>query len=128
MTFHDNDQSIDGFNLICPECGVTNPDDAENCLVCDRDLTKVVLFLVDDPFDLELTKDCLIEYRKNFWGTDRTGKIIKYPLTEITNIEFGHPITRFKFDYDGERQVIPLRAENMEILKVTLLLLLNNLD
>lgn len=120
MTFPDDSQEIVGFSLICPECGIANPDDAENCLVCDRDLTNIVLFLEDDFFDLEITKNCLIEYRKTFWGTSRTGKVIKYPLSEITNIEFGTPITRFKFDFDGNRHVLPLREENMDSLKTIL--------
>ncbi|MEN6552538.1 MAG: hypothetical protein ABFC34_06580, partial [Methanobacterium sp.] len=89
-------------------------------LVCERDLSNIVLFLEDDSFDLELTSECLIEYRKNFWGTDRTGKVLTYPLNKISNIEYGSPITRFKFDYKGERRVIPLRKENMEMLKEVL--------
>jgi hypothetical protein len=117
MTSLDDDLGMVTFTLICPECGVANPDDSMSCMVCDRDLTNIVLFLEDDSFDLELTSEHLIEYRKNFWGTDRTGKVIKYSLCEISNIEYGSPITRFKFDFNGERKVIPLRKENMEILK-----------
>ncbi|CDG64984.1 MAG: hypothetical protein PWQ15_1150 [Methanobacterium sp.] len=116
------------FTLICPECGVANPNGSQNCLVCDRDLTQTVLFLEDDPFDLELTRTALIEYRKNFWGTERTGKVLVYTLSEISNIEYGSPITRFKFDYKGERQVIPLRKENMEILKEVLPKVINPED
>ena len=124
MSYHPDDPEFTDanpdlvlFTLICPECGVANPDGSLNCLVCDKDLTQTVLFLEDDSFDLELTKDALIEYRKNFWGTERTGKVLVYPLSDISNIEYGSPITRFKFDYKNERQVIPLRKENMEILK-----------
>nr|WP_319374797.1 hypothetical protein [uncultured Methanobacterium sp.] len=79
MTSPDNEPGMVLFTLVCPECGVANPDDSLNCMVCDRDLTNIVLFLEDDSFDLELTSEYLIIYRKNFWGTDRTGKIIKYP-------------------------------------------------
>ena len=120
MTSPDNEPGMVLFTLVCPECGVANPDNSLNCMVCDRDLTNIVLFLEDDSFDLELTGEFLIEYRKNFWGTERTGKVIKYPLSEITNIEYGSPITRFKFDYNSERQVIPLKKENMEVLKEVL--------
>ncbi len=116
---------IAGFNLICPECGIANPDDAENCLGCDRDLTSILLFMEDDFFDLELTKDCLIEYRKSFWGTRRTGKILRYPLNEISNVEFGSPITRLKFDFEGKRHVLPLREENIESIKTVLLPLID---
>ncbi|EKF86435.1 hypothetical protein [Methanobacterium formicicum] len=120
MTSPDNEPGMVLFTLVCPECGVANPDNSLNCMVCDRDLTNIVLFLEDDSFDLELTDEFLIEYRKNFWGTERTGKVIKYPLSEISNIEYGSPITRFKFDYNGERLVIPLKKENMEVLKEVL--------
>lgn len=123
MTFPDDGHKIAGFDLICPECGIANPDNSEFCLVCDRDLTNIVLFLEDDFFDLEITENCLIEYRKTFWGDSRTGKVVKYPLNEISNIEFGSPITRFKFDFDGKRHVLPLRKENMDSLKT----LINNL-
>jgi hypothetical protein len=125
MTSLDDDMGMVTFTLICPECGVANPDDSMSCMVCDRDLTNIILFLEDDSFDLELTCEYLIEYRKNFWGTDRTGKVIKYSLCEISNIEYGSPITRFKFDFDGERKVIPLKKENMEILKDVLPKIIN---
>ena len=125
MTSPDNEPGMVLFTLVCPECGVANPDNSLNCMVCDRDLTNIVLFLEDDSFDLELTGEFLIEYRKNFWGTERTGKVIKYPLSEITNIEYGSPITRFKFDYNSERQVIPLKKDNMEVLKEVLPKIIN---
>lgn len=35
----------------------------------------------------------------------------------MDDIEFGSPINRFIFIYDGKRIVIPLREQNMEILK-----------
>lgn len=117
MEFPEDGQVIAGFNLICPECGIANPDESENCLVCDRDLTNILLFFEDDFFDLEITENCLIEYRKSFWGTRRTGKVIKYPLTKISNIEFGSPVNRFKFDFEGKRHVLPLREENMDNVK-----------
>ena len=125
MTSPDNEPGMVLFTLVCPECGVANPDNSLNCMVCDRDLTNIILFLEDDSFDLELTDEFLIEYRKNFWGTERTGKVIKYPLSEITNIEYGSPITRFKFDYNNKRQVIPLKKENMDVLKEVLPKIIN---
>lgn len=116
-TMSDEEEFMVDFSLICPECGVGNPKNAKNCMVCDKDLSGTVLFLKDDFFDLEITKELIIEYRKKFWGTDRTGKVIEYPLNEITNLEFGSEITRFKFDYNGERHVLPLRRENMKSLR-----------
>lgn len=105
------------FDLICPECGVGNPEGAKNCLVCEKNLEDTVAFMEDDFFDLEITSDCLLEYRKNFWGTRRTGKINKYRLKKMKDIEFGSPINRFKFVYGDKKVVIPLRNENMEILR-----------
>lgn len=111
------------FDLICPECGVGNLRGTENCIVCDKDLKNTVAFFEDDSFDLKITKDSIIEYRKNFWGTNRTGKVNKYILDKIENIEFGEPISRFIFTYEGKRVVLPLKEENLEILKE----ILNNL-
>lgn len=105
------------FARICPECGVGNPRKAKNCLVCDKNLEETLYFMEDDSFDLEITADFLIEYRKNFWGTRRTGKINKYLWDKMENVEFGAPINRFKFVYNGKKVVIPLRDENMDTMK-----------
>ncbi|WP_424355737.1 hypothetical protein [Methanobacterium sp. MBAC-LM] len=104
------------FDLICPECGVGNLKGAKNCLVCGKNLEDTVAFLEDDSFDLEITKDALIEYRKTFWGDNRTGKVNKYSLNEIENVEFG-PSSRFIFIYNGKRIVLPLKKENLKKLK-----------
>lgn len=114
-----DDEEFSGisFDLICPECGVGNPADAEKCLLCDKNLKETVAFMEDDFFDLEITKDCLLEYRKNFWGDRRTGKINKYRLDKIEKIQFESPINRFIFIYEDKRVVIPLREENMKIIK-----------
>ncbi|HMK54730.1 MAG TPA: hypothetical protein VK444_08110 [Methanobacteriaceae archaeon] len=117
----DFDEDLPDFSLICPECGVGNPPESVNCLVCDKDLENTVAFMEDDSFDLELTSELLIEYRKNFWGTRRTGKVNQYGLDEMENLEFGEKISRFKFDYHGKKIVMPLRTENMEKLKLLLL-------
>ena len=104
------------FDLICPECGVGNLKGAKNCIVCDKNLEDTILFLEDDSFDLEITKDTIIEYRKKFWGDSRTGKVNKYNLNEIENVEFG-PSSRFIFLYNGKRIVLPLQEENLKKLK-----------
>jgi len=108
------------FNKICPSCGVGNPSDASNCIVCDRDLSETVLFLEDSFFDLELTQDELVEYRKNFYRTRRTGKVMRYTLKDMKEVKFGHPVKRFIFKYHGERVVLPLEEVNYERLKETL--------
>ena len=94
-----------------------NSPQALNCLVCDRDLEKTLAFLEDDSFDLEVTIECLVEYRKNFWGTNRTGKVNQYHRDRMENLEFGEEISRFKFDYEGQRKVLACRKENLEKLK-----------
>lgn len=104
------------FDLICPECGVGNLKGSKNCLVCGKNLEDTILFLEDDSFDLEITKDAIIEYRKKFWGDSRTGKVNKYNLNEIENVEFG-PSSRFIFLHNGKRIVLPLQEENMKKLK-----------
>ena len=114
----DNESQIENeFALICPECGIGNLKDAQNCIVCDRNLQNIVAFLEDDSFDIEITKDSIIEYRKTFWGDNRTGKVNKYALNKIENIEFGTPISRLIFIYEGKRVVLPLKEENMDKLK-----------
>lgn len=117
MNSNEDHEIKDFFSLICPECGVGNPKDAENCLVCDKNLKHTVMFFEDDSFDIEITDKCLIEYRKNFWGTNRTGKITKYELSKIEKIEFGKPISRFIFYYNDKRIVLPLKEENMDKIK-----------
>ena len=109
------------FDLICPECGVGNLKGSTNCLVCDRNLKDIIVFFEEDSFDLEITKDSIIEYRKSFWEGKRTGKINNYSLDKIENVEFGSSVSRFIFIYEGKRVVLPLKEENMgkikEILK-----------
>lgn len=108
------------FDKICPSCGVGNPSDASNCIVCDRNLSETVLFLEDAFFDLELTQDELVEYKKNFYRTRRTGKVVRYPLNDMAEVEFGNPVKRFIFEYHDERVVLPLEDDNYERLKETL--------
>ena len=105
------------FDLICPECGTGNLKGTENCILCDKNFKDTIAFLEDDSFDLEITKECIIEYRKNFWGDNRTGKVNKYLVKKIKNIEFGTSISRFIFIYGEKRIVLPLQEKNMDILK-----------
>jgi hypothetical protein len=117
MDSNENKEIFGDFTLICPECGVANPKDAENCIICDRYLKNIIEFMEDDPYDLEITEYALIVYKKNFWGTERTGKVIKYCMEKMENIEFGSPISRLIFDYEGKRIVLPLKEKNMGIIK-----------
>ena len=108
------------FSKICPACGLANPEEFKNCMMCDKDLTLTVLFLEDAFFDIELTTTEFIEYRKNYYRTRRTGKIKRFKLDKMENIEFGSPIKRFSFDYNGKREVYPLKDENYMRLKLKL--------
>ena len=105
------------FNKICPNCGVGNPEDTDNCIICDKDLNETVIFLEDEFYDIELTKTSLIEYRKNFFRTRRTGKVKKYRLDKMEKIVFGHPVTRLNFYYNGKKEVYALKEENYQSLK-----------
>ena len=105
------------FNKICPKCGVGNPEDAENCIVCNKDLSETLLFFEDEFYDLEITKEFFIEYRKNFYRTRRTGKVRKFRIDKMEKIKFGHPVTRFSFEYDGKNEVYALKDENYDSLK-----------
>jgi len=116
----DEEEAVISFNQICPECGVGNPENAKNCLFCEKDLEAVVLFLEDDSFDLEINHEAIIEYRKKFWGDERTGKVNKYYFEKMEKIEFGEPVSRLIFKYGSKRIVIPLKRENLEKLERTL--------
>lgn len=114
--FEETDDSAD-FGKICPACGIANPEEFNRCMMCDKDLTLTVLFIEDEFFDIELTTTEFIEYRKNYYRTRRTGKIKRFKLDKMENINFGSPIKRFSFDYDGKREVYPLKDENYMLLK-----------
>lgn len=117
MTMNQEYNDKTSFNRICPECGVGNPEDADSCIVCDKDLSETLLFFEDDFYDIELTSELLIEYRKNFYRTRRTGKVKKYFIAEIKDIKFGHPIKRFSFKYKGKKEVYALKEDNYNSLK-----------
>lgn len=117
MQFDDEDVDVRSFNKICPECGVGNPEESEICMVCERDLSKTVLFFEDEFYDIEVTSELFIEYRKNFYRTRRTGKVKKFRLENMENIEFGHPIKRFIFKYEDNKEVYALTDDNYKVLK-----------
>jgi hypothetical protein len=76
-----------------------------------------MLFFEDEFYDIELTNDSFIEYRKNFYKTRRTGKVKIFNIDKMEKIRFGHPITRFTFNYNGKKEVYALKAENYRSLK-----------
>lgn len=117
MTLDDKYSDGISFDSICPNCGVGNPDDADKCIVCDKDLLETILFLEDEFYDIEVTEDEFVEYRKNFYRTRRTGKVIRYKLGEMEKLKFGYPITRFSFEYNGKKEVYALKEENYNLLK-----------
>ena len=107
----------ENLDKICPNCMIANPNNAENCMMCDKDLLETVLFLEDEFFDIEITSKEFIEYRKNYYRTRRTGKVKHFKLDKMRNINFGTPIKRFSFEYDGKKEVYPLRDVNFILLK-----------
>lgn len=112
-----NSPNNEDFGKICPACGIANPQEFKRCMMCDKDLTLTVLYFEDAFFDIELTTTEFIEYRKNYYRTRRTGKIKHFKLDKMENINFGSPIKRFSFDYDGKREVYALKDENYKLLK-----------
>jgi hypothetical protein len=117
MSLDDEYSNGISFDKVCPSCGVGNPDDADNCIICDKDLNETVIFLEDEFYDIELTKTSLIEYRKNFFRTRRTGKVKRYRLNKMEKIVFGYPVTRLNFYYNGKKEVYALKEENYRSLK-----------
>jgi len=114
----DEDINIPDIKLIvCPGCGVGNPEGSEECIFCEKDLKETILFLEDDSFDVEITEEFLIEYKKKFWGDERSGKVNKYKLSEIKDMEIGSPVARLIFNYEGKRVALPLKEENLEKVK-----------
>jgi hypothetical protein len=116
---YDTDDGED-FGRLCPACGIANPQEYQRCMMCDKDLTLTVLFIEDDFFDMELTKTELIEYRKNYFRTRRTGKIQHFQLDKMEDIDFESPVKRLSFNYNGKREVYPLKDENYRLLKLKL--------
>ncbi len=116
MCSDNNDIVLKSFNKICPSCGIGNPENVTRCIVCDKDLEETVLFLEDEFYDLEITSELFIEYRKNFYRTRRTGKVKTYRFEKMENIVFGHPITRFSFFYNGKKEVYALNEMNYKYL------------
>jgi ribosomal protein L40E len=117
MSLEDDSNDKITFNKICPKCGVANPDYSDNCIICDKDLLETKLYIEDAFFDLEITETELVEYRKNFYRTRRTGKVKRFKLEKIEKISFGHPIKRICFIYEGKKEVYPLKDENYNLLK-----------
>lgn len=105
------------FHKICPNCKLANPANTENCIMCDKDLTQTVLFIEDSFFDIEITSTEFIEYRKNYYRTRRTGKVKRFKLDKMKNIRFGYPIKRFIFEYNGKKEVYPLKDVNYDLMK-----------
>ncbi len=113
---HGEDNNILSFGKICPGCKIANPDNSKNCIVCDKDLLETILFIEDEFFDIEITSTEFIEYRKNYYRTRRTGKIRRFKLDKMENINFGTPIKRFSFEYNGKKEVYPLKDENYTLI------------
>ena len=95
---------------------MTDSNEAENSTnnhVNDRTL----LYIEDQFFDIEITKDKFIAYEKKNSGTERTGKIKEYNIDSIENIHFEYPVTIVNFDYNGKKAVYSLNEKNYNSLK-----------
>jgi hypothetical protein len=117
MSLDNENNNGNCFDKICPNCCVGNPDDADNCIMCDKDLEETLLYFEDEFYDIEVTNDLFIVYKKNFYKTRRTGKILRFDIDKMEKIHFGYPITRFTFSYNGKKEIYALKAENYRALK-----------
>jgi hypothetical protein len=90
-----------------------NTENSETNAVSDKNL----LYIEDQFFDIEITKNKFIAYEKKNSGTKRTGKVKEYDIDAIENIHFEYPVTIVNFDYNGKKAVYSFNPKNYNSLK-----------
>ena len=90
-----------------------NTENSETNAVSDKNL----LYIEDQFFDIEITKNKFIAYEKKNSGTKRTGKVQEYDIDAIENIHFEYPVTIVNFDYNGKKAVYSFNPKNYNSLK-----------
>jgi hypothetical protein len=101
------------FTVITIMTDNDNTENSTNNAVSD----KTLLYIEDQFFDIEITKNKFIAYEKKNSGTKRTGKIKEYDIEAIENIHFEYPVTIVNFDYNGKKAVYSFNPQNYESLK-----------
>jgi hypothetical protein len=90
-----------------------NTENSETNAVSDKNL----LYIEDQFFDIEITKNKFIAYEKKNSGTKRTGQVKEYDIDAIENIHFEYPVTIVNFDYNGKKAVYSFNPKNYNSLK-----------
>ena len=90
-----------------------NTENSETNAVSDKNL----LYIEDQFFDIEITKNKFIAYEKKNSGTKRTGKVKEYNMDAMENIHFEYPVTIVNFDYQGKKAVYSFNPKNYNSLK-----------
>ncbi len=83
----------------------------------NRDQNKILLYLEDQFFDIEITSKKFTAYRKKDFTSQRTGKVKEYCIDSMENINFEYPVTIFNFDYKNKKAVYSLNEKNYNSLK-----------
>jgi hypothetical protein len=99
-------------NKTCPE-SLDNTENSTTNTECDNTL----LYIEDQFFDIEITKNKFIAYEKKNSGTKRTGKVKEYNMDAMENIHFEYPVTIVNFDYQGKKAVYSFNPKNYNALK-----------
>ena len=107
----DNDNEIFS-NKTCPD----SLDITENSTT-SAGYDKTLLYIEDQFFDIEITKNKFIAYEKKNSGTKRTGKVKEYNIDVMENIHFEYPVTIVNFDYQGKKAVYSFNPKNYNALK-----------
>ena len=95
---------------------MTDNDNTEN-LTTSAVSDKTLLYIEDQFFDIEITKNKFIAYEKKNSGTKRTGKIKEYDIDAIENVHFEYPVTIVSFDYKDKKAVYSFNPQNYRSLK-----------
>ncbi|MGB9201167.1 hypothetical protein [Methanobacterium sp.] len=107
----DNDNEIFS-NKTCPD----SLDITENSTT-STGYDKTLLYIEDQFFDIEITKNKFIAYEKKNSGTKRTGRVKEYNIDVMENIHFEYPVTIVNFDYQGKKAVYSFNPKNYNALK-----------
>jgi hypothetical protein len=78
---------------------------------------KILLYIEDQFFDIEITNSKFIAYEKKNSGTRRTGKVKEYNIDSMENMHFEYPVTIVNFDYNGKKAVYSFNPKNYNSLK-----------
>ena len=111
MPTHNNKTEIYS-SKTCPE-GLENSEKTSYTAESD----KILLYIEDQFFDIEITEDKFIAYEKKNSRTRRTGKVKEYNIDSMENMHFEYPVTIVNFDYHGKKAVYSFNEKNYNSIK-----------